>query len=123
MNLKLRTRLVLAGATGTAMALIAGPAFADASGNGWPGDRLVPAPRPCVGLEKPGIDIRPPRPCLPDVPTPSPCIWNPDKIRCIQLPPEIALAASKKDSDLVPPIGPGPYNPIPEFPNDDIIVV
>lgn len=122
MTTKMRARLALAGATVTAMGFVAGPAFAATADAEVPGDRIIaPIPRPCDFPPKPGNQLRPPRPCLPDVPSPRPCEWNPDKSRCLLLPTEVALTSSK--DDLVPPIGPGPYNPIPDFPNDDVIVV
>lgn len=112
MTPRLRTRLVLAGTALTAMAVVAGPANA-ATGVGFPGNRLVPTPRPCLMPLKPGTEIRPPRTCLPDVPPPAPCEWNPDKIICLHLPVTVALASSK--SDLLPSPLPGPYDPITDM--------
>ncbi len=109
MTPRLRTRLILAGTALTAMAVVAGPANA-ATDAGFPGDRIVPKPRPCIIPPRPSGEIRPPRFCLPDVPPPSPCDWSLDKIVCYH-PPVIAVLASSK-SDLLPPPLPGPYDPI-----------
>ncbi|MBK7821936.1 MAG: hypothetical protein IPJ61_12885 [Tessaracoccus sp.] len=115
MTTRLRVTLALVTTTAAAMALIAGPASATITGpgSGSPGDRIVPAPRPCLKPASPS-DIRQPRPCLPDVPTPRPCEWNPDKERrCLYGPFEVYLVSAK--SDLLPPLVPGPYDPITDM--------
>ncbi|SHI77742.1 hypothetical protein SAMN02745244_01042 [Tessaracoccus bendigoensis DSM 12906] len=109
--MKLRSKLSLVSMTAV-ITLLPVPAGAASALNVDPSDRIIPVPRPCV-LPASTFEIRPPRPCPPDVPSPRPCEWDFEKPRCLYVPLEAYSVAAK--GDLLPPMVPGPYNPIPDM--------